>query len=152
MKWRDMLGEWGLSKLQLKLGFIEGEFLAQDNDRLAAWELYIELVTRVSLQRLPDEEGSEKQALQSIYMLFPTTREILKRHGPSAQRFARVAIATLNVILRPFLTRWHTEFDHCSHLEKNKSVQFRSELASLQDDLTEYGKLLARISDIEDLN
>ena len=60
MKWRDLLTNWGLTKLQLKAGFVEAEFAPQDADRNAAWELYIELATRVSTQPLPPDEGVEK--------------------------------------------------------------------------------------------
>ena len=151
MKWRDLLGEWGVSKLQLKLGFVEAEFVAQDVDRNAAWELYVELATRVSTQPLPAAQGSEKQALNSIYSLFPTTREILKHHGPSAQNFARVAIAVLNVVLRPFLTRWHVEFERTNTLDEATCKQFRLELAAMGADLMEYAHVLARIADVEQL-
>jgi hypothetical protein len=151
MKWRDLLGEWGVSKLQLKLGFIEAQFAAQDVDRLAAWELYVELATRVSTQPLSKAEGSEKQALSSIYSLFPTTREILKKHGPSAQNFARVAIAVLNVVLRPFLTRWHLELERGVALDAATAKRFRDELAGVRADLFEYANVLARIADVERL-
>jgi hypothetical protein len=151
MKWRDLLGEWGVSKLQLKLGFVEAEFAPQDVDRQAAWELYVELATRVSTQRLLDAEGSEKQALSSVYSLFPTTREILKKHGPSAQNFARVAIAVLNVVLRPFLTRWHLEFERGTALDEATAKRFRDELAAVRGDLFEYTKVLAAIADVEQL-
>jgi hypothetical protein len=151
MKWRDLLGEWGIAKLHLKLGFVEAEFAAQDAERNAAWELFIELATRISTQHLPDEVGSEKQALSSIYSIFPTTREILKSHGPSAQNFARVAIAVLNVVLRPFLTRWHVEFEKASTLGPEKLKQFRTELGMVRTDLVEYANVLARIANVEEL-
>src|SRR5437773_2480663 len=43
MKRRDFLRKWGLSGLKIKAGFLEGEFVPNDPDREAAWELYIEL-------------------------------------------------------------------------------------------------------------
>lgn len=151
MKWRDFLGEWGVSRLQLKLGLVEAEFVARDVDRQAAWELYIELATRVSTQLLPDAQGSDKQALSSIYSLFPATREILKRHGPSAQNFARIAIAVLNLVLRPFLTRWHLQFEGAAMPDPSAVAQFRQELAAMRVDLREYANVLARIADVEEL-
>lgn len=62
MKRRDFLAEWGLSSLKIKLGFLEGEFAPQDADRSAAWELYVELLTRVTTQALKPEDGDETVA------------------------------------------------------------------------------------------
>jgi hypothetical protein len=59
MKMRDFLEEWGLSSLKIKAGFLEGEFAPRDPDRDAAWELYIELLTRVTTQYLSPEDGDD---------------------------------------------------------------------------------------------
>src|SRR5690554_2120685 len=48
----------------------------------AAWELYVELTTRIATQPLPDDRGLFREALSSLYSLYPTTREILRRAGP----------------------------------------------------------------------
>ena len=63
MKLRDFLERWGLSGLKIKLGFLEGEFKPSDPDRNAAWDLYVELLTRITTQYLPPESGDEKAAL-----------------------------------------------------------------------------------------
>ena len=52
MKRRDFLERWGLSSLKINLGFLEVEFAPSDPDRAAAWELYIELHTRVTRRGL----------------------------------------------------------------------------------------------------
>lgn len=145
MKWRDLLANWGLSKLQLKAGFLEAEFAPQDADRNAAWELYIELSTRISTQPLPADQGVEKAALASLHSLFATTREILKRHGPAASRFAPVAIAVLNNVLRPFLTRWHG-FEGDRKLDDEERALLRTQLEVLRQDMLAYADLLARIA------
>ena len=44
-----------------------------DADRDAAWELYIELVTRITTQSLDEDDGDEKSALDSIYKIFSLT-------------------------------------------------------------------------------
>lgn len=69
MTLRDLLEKWGLKNLKLSAGFVEGEFGPQDPDRDAAWDLYVELVTRTATQRLPLESGDEATALRSIYDL-----------------------------------------------------------------------------------
>ena len=45
------------------------------------WELYIELLTRITTQALPAVEGDEQTALDSVYSLFRTTRKILRQRG-----------------------------------------------------------------------
>lgn len=151
MKWRYLLGEWGLSKLQLKAGFVEAEFSPDDADRKAAWELYIELATRISTQPLPADQGVEAAALASLHSLFATAREIMKRHGREAHAFARIAIAVLNRILRPFLTRWHPTFAAPSAPDNALMLVFRQELEGLRQDMLEYARLLAAIADVEPL-
>lgn len=146
MKWRDLLGNWGLSKLQLKAGFVKAEFAPQDADRNAAWELYVELATRISTQALPPALGVEKSAMASLHSLFALTREILKRHGPGASRFAPVVIAVLNDVLRPFLTRWHGDFDAERILDEAEQALFRQQLEGLRQDMMAYAELLARIA------
>ena len=78
-----------------------------DEDQDAAWELYIEMLTRIVTQPLPSEDGDEQTALDSVYSLFPTTREILRRRGRGTIQFSKVAIPVLNQVVRPFTAEWH---------------------------------------------
>src|SRR6516162_190105 len=107
MKRRDFLEKWGLSNLKIKLGFLEGEFSPRDPDRAAAWELYVELLTRVTTQSIAPEDGEEQAALDSVYSIFPLTRDILRRHGSGSGEFGKLAIPVLNQMVRPFVARWH---------------------------------------------
>ena len=121
MKLRDFLEQWGLSKLKIKLAFLEGEFRPNDPDRYAAWELYVELLTRITTQYLAPEDGDEQTALDSVHALFPLTREILRKYGSGADEFAKLAIPVLNQVIRPFTAKWHRlslakafeDPDHC---------------------------------------
>src|SRR5205807_181403 len=81
-------------------GFLEGDFSPKDADRDAAWELYVELLTRVTTQDLPPEHGDEKAALESVYAVFPLTRQILRERGSGCGEFAKLAIPVLNQIIR----------------------------------------------------
>jgi len=65
MKRRNFLEQWGLSSLKIGLRFLEGEFAPRGTDHAAAWELYIELLTRVTTQHLAPEDRDEKTALDS---------------------------------------------------------------------------------------
>src|SRR5579872_5340542 len=147
MKRRDFLEQWGLSNLKIKLGFLEGEFAPRDADRAAAWELYIELLTRVTTQCLAFDDGDEKVALDSVYAIFPLTREILRRQGSGCGEFAKLAIPVLNQIIRPFTSKWHRLLLQGVFQDRSGVKEFRSELRVLQLRLRDY----AAMAEVEDL-
>lgn len=151
MKRRDFLEKWGLANLKINVGFLEGEFAPRDTDREAAWELYIELLTRVTTQNLSPDHGDEKTALDSVYAIFPLTREILRRRGSGCGEFAKVAIPVLNQLIRPFTTKWHRLSIGGEFKEKSKCDEFRNDLAALQPYLRAYTKSLADMAQVEDL-
>jgi hypothetical protein len=151
MKLRDFLERWALTGLKLKAGFLEAEFAPKDPDRAAAWDLYVELLTRVSTQYLPPESGDEATALGSIHALFPLTREILRKHGPGAGEFAKIAISVLNQVIRPFTSKWHRLSLRKAFENEAQRMTFRIELEGLQSQLRQYTKALADMAQVEDL-
>ena len=140
-----------LSKVKLGPQWLNLEIDFKPDDREAAWELYVEMLTRIVVQPLPACEGDEKTALDSAYSLFPTTREILRRHGRKAVQFSKVAIPVLNQIVRPFTAKWHREELSGAFNDAVKRSEFRDELCVLQEDLRNYNRLLAEIAGVEDL-
>ena len=147
---RVLLSRFDL-KLKLKSPFLEAEIRFNDDDKKAAWELYIELLTRVTTQPLSDEAGDEQTALESIHSIFTTTREILKKYGTGTIRFSKIAIPVLNQIIRPFTAKWHNLSVAGCFSDPKKLQEFREELKLLQIDLTNYNRLLANIAGVEDL-
>jgi hypothetical protein len=148
---RDFLETWGLSNLKINLGFLEGEFKPMDADRAAAWELYIELLTRITTQYLNPEDGDEKTALDSVHAIFPLTREILRKHGSGCGEFAKLAIPVLNQIIRPFTAKWHRLLLASVFDDTTRRQEFRAELFSLQIQLRNYTRALAAMAAVEDL-
>ena len=151
MKWRDWLAQWGLDSLRINLQFLEMEWTPQDADRNAAWELYVELLTRITGQPLAQEQGDEKAALDSVYSLFPLTREIMRRHGPGCGQFARVAVPVLNQLIRPFTTKWHRLCLAGAFSDPARCHEFRAELAQVQSKLEAYTQALGTMANVEDL-
>ena len=143
--------KWGLSSLKINLGFLEGEFQPGDPDRAAAWELYIELLTRITTQYLPPEDGDEETALDSVHALFSLTREILRCHRSGCGEFAKLAIPVLNQIIRPFTAKWHRLSLAGALQDAVRCAEFRAELAALQPRLRDYTRALAAVADVEDL-
>jgi hypothetical protein len=151
MKLRKWLENWDMTKLKITAPFLEAEWQAQEKDKDAAWELYIELLTRISTQPLPVEHGDEKTALESVYNLFGLTRATIKNHGRDCINFTRIAVVVLNQIVRPFTAKWHKLSIEGAFKEPQKCQEFRKELEALQVDLRIYTKMLADMAGVEDL-
>jgi hypothetical protein len=127
------------------------EWAPQDADRDAAWELYIELLTRITTQPLPQEHGDEDTALESIHALFGLSRDTIKRHGRQCQEFTKLAIVVLNQVVRPFTSKWHKLSLQGAFDDVARCTDFRLELAGLQAKLREYTRMLADLAGVEDL-
>lgn len=151
ISFKDLFSRFHLSKVKLNLKFAEMEFEAKADDKDAAWEMYVELLTRIITQRLAPASGDEKTALDSVYSLFATTRNILKVRGRNAVSFTKVAIIILNQIVRPFTAKWHKISLANGFADPEKCNEFRKELADLQTDMRCYASLLAEMAEVEDL-
>jgi hypothetical protein len=151
MKLADLFEKWNLTGLKVKTPIMEMEWNPSDPDRDAAWDLYIELLTRIATQPLSHDEGVEKTALESVYKLFEITRQILKDRGRSCTQFARIAIVVLNQVIRPFTAKWHLLSERNAFSNPIKCHEFRVELSELQVKLRNYTRLLADLANVEDL-
>lgn len=150
MQLKKLLEKWDLTSLKFTTPFLELEWEPRDEDKNAAWELYVELITRVSTQRMLPEAGDEAAALASIRELFDLTRETIKSHGRYCINFTRIAVVVLNQKVRPFTAKWHQRLLAGPLADADRQA-FRSELDRLQTDLRNYTKLLADLADVEDL-
>lgn len=150
---------------------LELEWQPDETEVKASWEMYIELVTRISVMKLRKEEGLIKEALNSLHSLFPTAREILRRYGPGIAvskgkgnaSFGKLTVVLLNEIVRPFLAKWHPLFSHHESLRPpttspfeyerkwEMSPRFRAELEEMQKAVAVYADLLAQVSGVDSL-
>ena len=151
MQLGSLLSNFRLEKVRLGPAWANVEIAFDQSDQDAAWELYVEMLLRVVTQPLPSEGGDESTALDSIYALFPVTREILRRRGRSAISFSKVAIPVMNQVVRPFTTKWHPQSLAGALGDAEKRAEFRQDLVALQSDLCNYNRLLAQIAGVEDL-
>lgn len=149
-------------------GSIEGTWEPNENEQMAAWELYVELVTRVSIVDVSKSSYLLRESLESLHALFSITRSILRQYGPSiakpkngrALSLGYLAITILNSVLRPFLSKWHPMLldyenqkpSHISLLQHEQNWQhyheFRRELEQVQLSVYEYGNVLAEVSGV----
>lgn len=140
-----------LEKVRLGPKWANLELTFEEGDKNAAWDLYVEMLTRTVTQPLTDNTGDEQTALNSVYSLFPITREILRRHGRGAINFSKIAIPILNQVIRPFTAKWHKESLAGAFEDESRKAEFRQELETLQEELLSYNQMLANIAEVEDL-
>ena len=151
MNVRQLFNSFNLENVKFGSKRVNVELSFKPEDLDAAWELYVEMLTRITTQPLPTEEGDEKTALDSVYSLFPTTREILRRRGRKTIEFSKVAIPVLNQVVRPFTAKWHKESLAGAFKNQDMRNEFRNELQKLQEVLQNYNRMLAEIAGVEDL-
>ena len=148
---RDLLAKYGLTKIRLNAGVVQADITLDSADRDAAWEMYVELLTRIVTQPLPEGAGDEKAALESVHALFPLTREILRRHGRQAIQFSKVIIPVLNQVVRPFTAKWHRLSLIGAFGDEAGRREFRGDLQGLLADMRNCNRMLAEIAGVEDL-
>lgn len=153
------------------VGDITGTWEPADAERSAAWELYLELVTRVSVEELDPEEGFLREALSSLYTFFNTTREILRRYGPEVApplapghvSFGVLAVTVLNRVLRPLLAQWHPRLTayESQRPEGHDPVTWerqwehadvlRARITEVRQSLVSLARTLQEVADVSDL-
>lgn len=149
MKWSEWLEKWSMTSLKITAPFLEMEWKPKDDDKNAAWELYIELLTRITTQPLGDQFGDEATALNSIYKIFGITREVIKRYGRGCIEFTKIAIVILNQKVRPFTAKWHNLMLEDDFKDPDLCQEFRRELKELQAILNVYTQMLSEMAGIE---
>ena len=148
--------------INLPFGLGGLEFEANEVEQRAAWSLYVELMTRTTIQSLDTHEGLLREVLNSLYSLFELIREILREAGPAVAHgpdsFGPVAITVLNKGLRPFNSKWHPLLQAHekerppdvppSEHERNWECyqEMRQELVELQKQIEIYADVLAEIA------
>jgi hypothetical protein len=153
------------------VGGIEGTWEPDKSEQKASWEMYVELITRVSVVELRSDEGLLREALSSLYSIFESTRKILREYGPGIAQpkgsgsvsFGYLAVAILNTVLRPLLSTWHpllkdyedkrppdvtsVEFERKWEYHK----ELREELNQVRISLSDYANLLAKVAGVPNL-
>ena len=158
--------------LDLKFFKISGTWEPNDAERQAAWELYVELMTRIAVVPLPSGEGLLREALTSLYSLFATTRDVLRRHGPTVAEpkpdgqynFGYLAVVILNGVIRPLLARWHPLLEdweaarppgrsRAAHEQAwPQAARVRADLDATRASLAQYAAMLATACGVPDLS
>jgi hypothetical protein len=150
---------------------LAGTWEADEAQQLAAWEIYVELITRIAVVELRPGEGLLREALSSLHALFDITRGVLREGGPDLARpqkkgalsLGMIAVDVLNRALRPFLAKWHPLLlDWESQRAPGKSPArheadwpeggaLRRDLEAVQKVMTQYADLLGQAAGVPSL-
>lgn len=149
MLWKKWLENWDMTELNINAGFLDMKWEPKTADQNAAWELYIELLTRITTQPLSSDTGDEKAALDSVYSLFPTSRAIIRTHGRDAMEFTKIAVVVLNQVVRPFTAKWHRLSLQAAFENQSLCTEFRTELSQVQEKLIRYTRMLGHMAGVE---
>jgi len=162
-----------LAKYNVVLNFgilkIEGDWEPNKAEIKAAWELYVELITRITVVNLGDDKGTIRESLNSLYSLFQTTRGILREYGPDIAKsgtisLGYIAVSALNGSIRPFLSKWHPlleEYEESKPAGKSSVTyekeweyanEVRKELKKLREQMQKYADQLAIICKVDALH
>ena len=159
--------------VSLPFGIGQVSVVRTEAQRKAAWALYVEYATRISMQPLEPGTGSLREALSSLHSLFGTTRSVLKELGPGVAEgpdsVGLLAIRILNEGVRPTLVDWHTKLGAFEVAQKRAQQvespgseyvidesQFEeldacyADLDQLRKDLLTYVELLASLIELQD--
>jgi hypothetical protein len=116
------------------------------DDKAAAAKLHIQLVSRITTQRLPYVDGEEAAALKSVYALFGEAREIFENH-PGSSATDAIVWHVMNTHVRSFTAKWHRQNERGALAALDATDVFRHELANLQKYLVRFDALLVAVRD-----
>ena len=151
MTWGEWLAKRGMASLRLGDRFLAMEWRPGDEDKLAAWQLYVELLTRTA-PRHPGEEYSDEQAeLENINSVLETTRQILRTHSRDSMEFTKIAILALNQVVRPFTAKWNRRSAEGALAGSDGRRNFGEELSVLTATLRKIARMLADMAGVDDL-
>lgn len=155
-RWRDI--EFQEAELSLPAG---GSITlsVRGKERTAAWHLFVELITRISIQPLAPQEGYIREALNSLHQVFQDTRRVLREMEPSRPTngvsVEVTAVHMLNKELRPFLAKWHRRLGDHERTQGQAAwpdeMECRTELEQLRKRLVEYARAFGEAAGVKNL-
>lgn len=138
-------------RLNIKLGGVgRAEFRPNVEDIQIAHRIWTELVTRKAALEIDPEHDVIAEIYDSWYVLFEKVRDLISaipadhlRREKSTQQLVKIATDTLNLGLRPHLTKWQARF--CNWYGQQKKELENSTPQEVQRKYPEYLELVADI-------
>jgi hypothetical protein len=151
----------------IPFGLGSATFDLTPRDRVAAWKLHVQLVTRKAALPFDHEHDVIADVLSSLFDLFQVARELLLEMPPSNSSdqhgVAGLIVRVVNDGVRPTLTRWHADYrrwwDASLALPKNAArspqqiqrdypryADLVADLVRMNTELSKFSDQLARVA------
>lgn len=149
--WSSWLERWKLEDPGFDPERLREFWAPTKADQALAWDVYVELASRITTQELPDDEGNDKSALNSVYSLFELTRSAMHSHGRGCANAGTLLLTYLNRNVRDFTARWHRTSIEKDWKESGGTnpinLEFRAELRALRPLLSDLSSALSELAD-----
>ncbi|MFH1982908.1 MAG: hypothetical protein ABIL58_13780 [Pseudomonadota bacterium] len=149
----------GNFSINLGIFKVGGDF--SDEDRQCAWELYTEIITRLSVHgritpsaNIFDEFKGElfNESLSSLYAFFKEMRGIMRKFPvgkiecANEYHLGKLTCSIMNDVLRPFLEKWQGKYRYWFDIEARKNperspFEVQMEFPHLEDFMTDWSNL-----------
>ena len=144
-----------VSSLTINLPFYLGNVTYEptDQDRIVAWKLYTQLMTRKAALLFDEEYDVIEEVYNSLYGLFPITRDLLLNFSLNGiereHSIVDLIFRVQNDGIRPHLTKWQSEFRRWWEvaLKDSKNSNLRP-----QDIQKKYPKYSELVIDLKTMN
>lgn len=148
-RWSAWLKRWELENPGIDGERLEEFWAPTEADRGFAWDIYVELQTRITTQELRDDEGTDAAALDSVYKLFPNSRDYMHKHGVKCANAATLLTTYLNQKVRQFTAKWHepSEKEEWKKANGPSHAAFRGDLRRIQAILSSLASALSDLAD-----
>ena len=121
-------------------------------DRLIAWNYYVELLTRVATQSLPKDSGNDAAIMQSFSQLLDISKKLPHpEHVDHPSAIGLLLQRVVSRIVKPFLSNWGP-YCMLDKFETKQQGLMRTELVEVQDNLQRLSGILSEICGTEDLS
>lgn len=120
---------------ELNFGLLKVSSTVTEDDKQCAWELYVELCTRLSMTgKQTDEDCTNFQgeviyeSLESVHAFFGEARGIMRKFPvgrlavDSTQHLGLLINDFIVHVLRPFLEKWQSDYRHWWATEANPKL------------------------------
>ncbi len=151
--WRAWLKLWELEEVirfddddDENERYLDESWAPTEADRNFAWDMYVELKTRITTQTLDRDHGNDRAALNSVYTLFPKVRESAQCHGTDCGNSALLVINFLNANVRSFTAKWHGKSENDELTNQNINPEFREDLEKLKPSITLLASALSQLT------
>ncbi len=147
--WSTWMNRWQIENPGVDEERLDEFWAPNAADRALAWDIYVELQTRIAVQELKDDEGDDATALTSIARLFGLSRDCMHKHGVDCTNTGALLTAFLNQRVRGFTAQWHRRSveEQWGENQGAKHPEFRKALEDLQPVMQTLAGALSHLAD-----